>query len=276
MRRLSSPGGWRPPSASARSLVAWLAPQLDAMAAALHARCLSWATAWGLELPLQDQPTCIRARDAGEAPWLGLVQEHGIGAWIRQPPEFAAWVARSLVGIETPNTRVAIAVVGSCLEDLRRRLAGAGGWLPCPSAVQPAVLPQAFARWSEGVLAVLPAGLRLLFDAAAARAVLTECGAPLKGHARPDGGGAVVSVASAMAETRMQLRVHLEGCELELGSLRELQVGDVLRLRHGIELPASVRTAGGEALFSGFLVRSRGRKAVELAPTPGRVSRGEP
>ena len=88
---------------------------------------------------------------------------------------------------------------------------------------------------------------------------------------------ATVNVASVVADFPMRLRVQLEACELDVGSLRELQVGDVLRLRHRIEMPAWVHTAGGDPLFSGFLVRSRGRKAVELAPVPGSdVTRGKP
>lgn len=265
MKQVSCARGWRAPSPAVRPLIAWSAPQLDAIAVALQARCLAWATAWGLQWPRQELPACVRARDPGEAPWLRLVHEHGIGAWSWQPTDFTGWIASSLVGVESPNTPVATAIVGACVEDLRRGLAGAGGWSPCPVPQHSSAAPAVFVRWSEGVLAVLPRGLRLLFDAAAVKAVLLECGAALNSHAR-GAPVALVSVASAMADAPMRLRVQLQGCELDLGSLRGLQVGDVLRLRHRIEEPASVRTAGGDALFNGFLVRSRGRKAVELAP----------
>jgi flagellar motor switch protein FliM len=47
--------------------------------------------------------------------------------------------------------------------------------------------------------------------------------------------------------------------------LRDLQVGDVLRLEHALDAPLQVRDTEGNALFDAALARSRGLKAVEIA-----------
>jgi hypothetical protein len=62
------------------------------------------------------------------------------------------------------------------------------------------------------------------------------------------------------------VRVHLEGCELALGVLQDLRPGDLLRVRHRVDAPASVHAPQGALLFRGFLAARGGSKAVELAP----------
>jgi flagellar motor switch protein FliM len=64
----------------------------------------------------------------------------------------------------------------------------------------------------------------------------------------------------------LPLQVRLEACEVDIGRLQDLQPGDVVRLPHRLDAPAAVVGPGGQPLFGGYLVRRRGRKAVELAP----------
>jgi len=86
----------------------------------------------------------------------------------------------------------------------------------------------------------------------------------------------LVSAIEASGNRPVMLDVELEGCELEVGALQGLQVGDVVRLSHGLQSPASVRHAG-MSFCSAYLGRRGGRKAVELAgrarPAAGEVAR---
>jgi hypothetical protein len=86
----------------------------------------------------------------------------------------------------------------------------------------------------------------------------------------------LASATAALASRSLAVQVELEGCELEVGVLRDLQVGDVVRLEHGLQSPATLRHAGAP-LCRGYLGRQGNLKAVELAgrvhPAAGEVPR---
>lgn len=70
----------------------------------------------------------------------------------------------------------------------------------------------------------------------------------------------------ALATEPVALRVVLDGAELNLGQLQELRLDDVVPLSHSLDAPALVLAADGTPVCHGWLGRSDGRLAVELAP----------
>lgn len=251
MASVSTP--WRS-AAGARPLVAWRSAQLQRVADLLQAVCVAWAEEWGIDLAGTPEATCQPADAVAAGPWQPLAQ--GDAAWQREAG-FARAVALALWSTEA-CTPVAAAVLHSCRRDLLARLRAAGRWLAPGDAIPPTVA--AAPPWSGRVVVILPLGMTLLLDAGAMRQLLgDEAGRRLAPQP------AVTSVAAALARSRLGVRVRLEGCEMALGSLKDLRLGDVLRLGHRVGAPALVE-AQGCCAFGGFLVRSGGRKAVELAP----------
>jgi flagellar motor switch protein FliM len=116
------------------------------------------------------------------------------------------------------------------------------------------------------LLVTLPTGARLLVDAGAVEQVLRSRAPSELLASNAASPVATVPVLKALAQAKMTVQVRLQGCELDAGSLQALQLGDVIRLRHGLQTPAVITNGSGRELFSGWLARSRGRKAVQLAP----------
>lgn len=108
-------------------------------------------------------------------------------------------------------------------------------------------------------------GARVVATAAAVENLL-PAKAPDSAAAPRPGAAPLVAIAIALADTRISLHVQLQECDVDLGLLQRLRPGDVLRVPHRLDAPALVRTAGGNALFQGFLARSQRRRAVELVP----------
>ena len=121
----------------------------------------------------------------------------------------------------------------------------------------------ALSAWSGSLVVSLPFGARLLLAAGAVRKLVAAAGGAPSGPRRAT--GALLGIPEAIGDRELRIEVSLEGCDIEIGALQDLQLGDVLRLRQGLDKPASVSVADGTPVFSGFLVRSRGRKAIELA-----------
>lgn len=76
------------------------------------------------------------------------------------------------------------------------------------------------------------------------------------------------SIVQAVQDKKIRIRVELSPCDIELGNLQHIQVGDVIPLPHGLEQPLQVRFANGDALCLAFLGRRSNKKAIEvLAPS---------
>jgi flagellar motor switch protein FliM len=61
------------------------------------------------------------------------------------------------------------------------------------------------------------------------------------------------------------VEARLLACELDVATLQRVRIGDVVRLPHPLDRPLTVHGADDRSLFTGFLARSGGRKAIELA-----------
>lgn len=253
------------PLESARPLQAWTGQQLDALAAALGRALADWRAAWGLA---GDAPALRCEAATSEAAlrsgWVPLA-EGVAGAWLHVPADAGARLQRDLFG--DAGGALAATVAQECAHDAGQRLAAVLRLPPEPAAeLQPP--PGTGLPWSGAVQAELAGtpGWSLLLGAAAMRAWCAQRGlraqdTPARAAPEP-----LCSAAEALGARTLPLDVRLAGCELDLGTLQGLQIGDVVRLSHRLDAPARLTDAGGKTLFDGFLVAQKGRKALELVP----------
>ena len=68
----------------------------------------------------------------------------------------------------------------------------------------------------------------------------------------------------ALADRKVSLRIELSSCELDLGCLEGLHVGDIVPLAHSLDAPLRVSTAQGTRICEGYLGRQAGVKVIEL------------
>lgn len=217
-----------------------------------------WQRAWGIASGVVEIASSPSVRLDREDAWTCVGARGDAAGWLRLPGTFDASLSRSLWDLERTDTPIAMAVQSECRQDLFARIAAALG--VDEGRTDQALVPAAVGAWS-GVLGLeLPWGARVVLNAQAVQALQKD--AP-SGRGKPP---ALVPVAAAVSGHALPLRVHLADCELDIGSLRELQAGDVLRLQHRLDAPLQVRDFAGRTLFCAFLARRRQFKAVQLAP----------
>ncbi|MFZ6876360.1 FliM/FliN family flagellar motor switch protein [Undibacterium sp. Di27W] len=68
----------------------------------------------------------------------------------------------------------------------------------------------------------------------------------------------------AMQHKKVRIRVELSPCEIEIGNLQQIQVGDVIPLPHGLEQALQVKFASGEILCQAYLGVQGQKKAIEI------------
>jgi flagellar motor switch/type III secretory pathway protein FliN len=257
------PSPWQR-QAAARPLLAWRTAQLAPLAAAFDAALQGWAADWGL---LPDAATrCDNAHPRAVSGWQLLGRRSEGAAWLLRGSQGEAQLTRQLVGTDTATTPVAMEAIAACRFDLRARLAAAWQLEPAGSGV-PDQPPAVLAVWGGSVEATLAFDTHVLLDVA--------CLASLPGasHAREaapawkeSAADPLVPVGEAMTDLPLTLQAQLEPCAIAVGSLQDLQVGDVVRLQHPLHLPVAIHDERGSVLCAGHLARRRGFKAVELAP----------
>jgi hypothetical protein len=240
--------------------------QLRALGEALEAVFREWKGDWGLVFPGAERVECTPAlpeRRTGATYLASRGTE--AAAWLIVPSDFSLQLAAVLFGGEPRAGSVSKGVLAACEEDWLARVSVALRVERAdPSAVSKE--PACHSFWAGWVRADLPLQACVLMNAEAVDMVLRSGGEDIgRGKATRERGLALVTLADALADASIALHVHLEGCEVDVGVLQELQLGDVVRVRHRLEEPATVRSAAGEVLFAGYLARRRGHKAVELA-----------
>jgi hypothetical protein len=159
------------------------------------------------------------------------------------------------------------------VQDLRERLVAALQLVATEAARSAAPTAGEWIAWSGAVQARLPFDVQLLLAGAAVAAVLGHEGATPPQPQTQE--APLVAVADAMAEVRVPMAAHLGPCALGLGTLRGLQLGDVVHLGHRLDQPVQVRDGVGRTLFDAFLSRDGRHKAVELAAVPSTAATAE-
>jgi flagellar motor switch protein FliM len=81
--------------------------------------------------------------------------------------------------------------------------------------------------------------------------------------------GDLVAIPHALASQRIGLRAILEPVELNLGSLAQLQPGDIVPLSHPLDADVVLADDEGTRLLAGFLGRAGSRRALQLTPGAG-------
>ena len=150
-------------------------------------------------------------------------------------------------------------MVKNASEALRTELALAIGLQRSLAANAPQ--PADFNPWSGGVIASLssPAlSMRLLLNGACVGKALGAARKPdsLKSDPLPP-------VREGMSLHRTRVSVELASCEIDIGSLQKIRLGDVVRLSHSLEEPMHVKV-DGKQICCAYLGRRGIFKAVEL------------
>jgi hypothetical protein len=249
-----------------RPLRAWRTSQFAVLERSLLACLHDWTQAWGID-GVAGELRCAPACDPDlDAAWRTIGARAGGAAWIAEPLDLNERMALALFATPEANTPVVQRVCAACMQDLRERLGAALQLVTTTPGEGAAPAAMEWSTWSGAVQARLPFDARLLLAGAAAAAVLGQEGATAPQPQIQE--APLVAVADAMAEVRVPVAAHLGPCALGLGTLRGLQLGDVVHLGHRLDQPVQVRDGVGRTLFDAFLSRDGHHKAVELAAVP--------
>ncbi|MHA6823026.1 FliM/FliN family flagellar motor switch protein [Ralstonia pseudosolanacearum] len=108
---------------------------------------------------------------------------------------------------------------------------------------------------------------QLVIDGTHVTRLIGPCAAATDGAATERRSEASLTpVLSALSAEPLSMTAELNPIELDLGTLTGLQVGDVIRIPHALEMPLLVRADDGALLYQAFLGRLEDQKAIELFP----------
>jgi hypothetical protein len=249
----------------------WSPEQRDAMAVAVAPAWGEWLRQW---LPAGSRRiarcACRLAWELGgdaAAHWTSLGRSSSGAAWIRWVDEREG-AHYAMFGCSAGAAPVSRALARDAAADAERRLREAMG-LDDVTAPPPA--PFLFRAWSGAVVVTLAADdlalIELLVDSATASALLPPA---LRVPSAPPIGlrSKLIPVEHACAPQPLKAEIRLACCELDLGTLASLRVGDIIPLAHSLESALDV-VVEGQVLCAGYLGRRGNSKAIELArPTP--------
>ena len=201
----------------------------------------------------------VNAADSGAKllTWHAIPSREG-AIWSEQAP-LRSTIAHALFGERSLSAGgIAARVVERAESDLLQALKGLAG-----PAGGPQETARLFDRWSGAVVLRLPLNegvIRILVAPEPAEALAgAEVPAGALGQLPP------LDPLAAVIESRaVRASVELAECDVAIGELRDLAVGDVLRLQHLLSAPVAVRVAG-RAICNARLGRRGIAKAVALS-----------
>jgi flagellar motor switch/type III secretory pathway protein FliN len=253
--------------AEARSLRWWTAQQLAGLAATLEAELAGWSAAWGVPAGTV-QAELAHAAAAVPGPWHAMAGA-AAPAWTTQ---LAPAQLRQALFAET-GPAIHPEGYGTLAEALAHSCRDA--WYACllrwtrpddaPAAACPAAPPASDRlAWSGAVRLTIRGDAweqHVHLSAAAASRLMEPVAAPAASGPMPP----LASVREALAARPLTLRLELAGLELDVGSLQQLAVGDVVRLPHLLSQPLTLRAAELPLQCAAYLGQRDGRYAVELS-----------
>jgi flagellar motor switch/type III secretory pathway protein FliN len=247
-------------------LRAWRDAELAAIADLVRVALQAWRDAWGLCLESAlVQCTPATAADH-EAPWLLAGSAAEGAAWLAWTAAFERQLTLALWDVEEVAGPLARQVTAACRDDLAARLIA--GLRMTAAAGPPPAAARIPSTWSGEVAVRFDGGARLLLDGDAVASILGWAAPATARTAATPGRAPLTSISAAVDAIRMPLRARLADCEIDLASLQDLCVGDIVPVRHRLDEPLQVRDAAGQIVFGGFLARRGQRKALELAAPP--------
>jgi hypothetical protein len=248
----------------------WSAQQLDAVAARLAPLWAAWLSDWR-PASVRGEPrvACRLAwelRTDAERQWSGLGKGLNGSAWTRTAEERAGNVHEALFGAAGRSSRAPLsrALAAEAAADLEGRLRAELG---TPTRAVGAPLPLQLRPWSGAVVVSLTVEASVVFellldgDLAASR-VPSVASSPAPTAAAPL--PTLVPADAACRAQQVRVDIRLAGCELDLGTLAGIRVGDIIPMTHSLESPLQM-VVEGRTLGSGFLGRHGNVKAIELA-----------
>lgn len=253
---------------AARPLLWWTHAQLDALALALAGPWAAWLREWHGVSDGAAGVECVLSHEAQgvAAGWAGLAAAGDAIAWwdARAPGGEPVRTALFGAGTTVASTSLAAAMENKAWEALAVELAMALGLQRQPGDDGPPAADHA--PWSGGVVASLSAPaatLRLFLNGACASKVL--------GAARTADAPAakLPPVVEGISQLPARASVELAGCEIDLGDLQAVKVGDILRLPQALDEPMQVKI-GSRPVCAAYLGRRGNSRAVELLHAPGR------
>jgi hypothetical protein len=225
-------------------------------------------------VPVSDGATCGLAHDGrglAQLQWEPLGGRGRAAAWIEVRQRPVDNIQEALFGADRlqtplgPREGVAPAVAAQAWSALICTLREAL-CLDCDGG-QPSPARSIFKPWSGCVLvspqSAVPLAQSLLLNADCVRALL---GLPevSGGDGAPQSNAGTSSLEEALAGHSLLIRAELAGCELDLGELENLRIGDIVPLAHALDEPLLVSTPDDDPFCAGFLGRHAGSKAIEL------------
>jgi hypothetical protein len=258
-------------------LLWWSSAQLDAVGGRVATAWSAWMRDW-VRTPAAGEAEALPAHerpDREKASWVCLGTRGDAAAWIQVRTEPRAEAFEMLFAIEAilagggaaGQEGIGQAVATRAWAALADALCAALELAPGEGQSHPD--GESFKPWSGCVVVSLAGAGRLprtlLLNAACARALLGPLAAAPAMDASRKSAAALVPLAQALAGRKLPLRVELSSCELDLGTLEGLRIGDIVPLPHSLEAPLTVSTAQDVRICTGFLGRHAGFKAIELA-----------
>jgi hypothetical protein len=235
------------------------ASELAAVRATVEATLGQWTAQWcsaGTAVTVEcAAATPPSAEQLAAATWL-CGKSADTDVWFC--PEAESLIGAALFGAGS-GAPLGAAVARLAINDLLARWVGDDG-----AQVAEAPTPQHLWQTGRRVVAVAVtfggkakvAALTLLIESRAQSAVTTRA---------DPGRGVPHTVRSAVRDQRVQIEVSLGQVEIELGLLRSLAIGDVLRLDRALDAAADIRICGSRVDCVGYLGAHDGQRAVALA-----------
>jgi hypothetical protein len=266
-----------PTAQYARPLVWWTGAHLDVVCIQLVKACSAWTHDWAGDEAVSDAhgvQAYERPRCESQS-WIPLGTRGEAAAWVQTSADPVTDVFKTLfgadqsavampsAGVEGIGQAVASRAWTSLMETLRCALA------LDPNPVQADPDPVSFKPWSGyAVISLAGVGrlpLALLLNAACVGAALDpQCDSFGPRDPRQKPRASLAPLDHALAGRKLRLRVELSSCELDLGSLEGLRIGDIVPLPHALDAPLLVSTVQDVQVCLGFLGRQAHYKAIEL------------
>jgi len=266
-----------PSGNEARPLIWWTGAQLEAVMAPVTRTWAAWAHDWVREPHGTAETVCVQAHERPDrqgATWVALGRRGKAVAWMEVRADAQADVLGEIFGADAHAGTHPSGQQGIASSIASRAWADLGGALREMLALDPADRPDepeaaCFKPWSGAVLVSVRGSHRmprtLLLNAECVRALLAAQGSDAAATRHSEVPRTMLTpLAQALAARKLPIRVELAPCELDLGSLQGLRVGDIIPLPHSLDAPLLVSTAQDVPVCSGFLGRHAGFKAIEL------------
>lgn len=255
----------------------WSSTQLSEIANPIERAWRDWLAMWSPARAGVGAVTCELAWDdrtlaAQSMKQFGSRKE--ARAWCSTSGEFEEVVAMSLFAPSADPGRsrrnggpMASSIAAEAAEELLHALRDVLQLDPDIQETPPG--PSMFRPWSGAVAVSIALGkaalLRFLMDGKTAAGLVAPAASDACSRQAPR--GELITVEEACALRTVSLQVKLAPCELEIGALRSLQVGDIVPLPHALDAPLQVIFEGA-AVCHAFLGKRHDAVAIELIRHP--------